>query len=163
LAAIESARALVYLKEICKAVPKRLDALIFASEDLCADMGLIRTAEAKELLYARSHVVTHAVAFGLQAIDMVCLNYNDPAILFKEATEGRQMGYIGKQAIHPNQIEPIYKAFHPTEEQISFAKKVIEGNEKHQSEGKGAFTIDGKMIDLPVVKWAYNVLAMQNR
>lgn len=60
-------------------------------------MGMTRTPEAKELLYARSCVVTHAVAFDLEAIDMVCLDYKNPEVLLKEAEEGRHMGYTGKQ------------------------------------------------------------------
>jgi len=157
LAAIESAKGLINLKEICSQSSK-LDALIFASEDLCANMGMTRTSEAKELLFARSLVVTHAVAFDLQAIDMVCLDFKNNEVLTKETTEGRQMGFTGKQAIHPNQIEPIYAAFRPSEKEIDLAKKIIEGNEKNQAEGKGAFSIDGKMIDMPMVKWALKII-----
>jgi len=158
LAAIESAKAIVELRDICRAGGTRLEGLIFASEDFCADMGATRTAEARELLYARSAVVLHAVAFGVQSIDMVCLDYKNPEILFKETLEGKQMGYTGKQAIHPNQIDPIYKAFYPSDSELKLAKDIIEGNQLHQAAGKGAFSLNGKMIDMPMVKWAHLII-----
>jgi citrate lyase subunit beta-like protein len=100
-----------------------------------------------------------SVAHGLQAIDMVCLNFTQSEIVTKEAQEGAQMGYTGKQAIHPNQIQPIYAAFRPPEASIEFARRIIEENEKHQQQGAGAFSLDGKMIDMPMVKWAHNILS----
>jgi len=110
------------------------------------------------MLYARSAVVNFAVAYDLHAIDMVCINYKDPASLLKEAREGYEMGFHGKQAINPVQIPLIREGFKPPEATLAFAKKVIEANETNQAAGKGAFEIDGKMIDAPVVKWANLVL-----
>ena len=98
---------------------------------------MTRTPEATELLYARSCLVTHAVAFGLQAIDMVCIDYKNSDILKKETIQGRQMGFTGKQAIHPNQIEPIYEAFRPGEKEVDFAKRIFAEHERYQAEGKG--------------------------
>ena len=115
-------------------------------------MGLIRTESAIELLYARSRIVMFAVANNLQPIDMVCIDYKNPSVLLKETREGRNMGYVGKQAIHPNQIQVIYDAFRPTLDQFEFAKKIISENEKFQQKGIGAFELNGKMIDMPMVK-----------
>jgi len=164
LASIESAKAVVSLKEICgyNLFPK-LDALVFASEDYCANTGMIRTPGALELLYARSAVVNYAVAYDLHAIDMVCIHYKDPQFLQQEAKEACEMGFHGKQAIHPSQIPLIYEAFKPNEKTLSFAKRVIEGNQHNQQQGKGAFELDGKMIDMPVVKWAHNILRRANK
>lgn len=64
------------------------------------------------------------------------------------------MGFTGKQAIHPNQIEPIYETFMPSKEKLEFAQTILRENEKFQKEGKGAFTVNDKMIDMPMVKWA---------
>lgn len=108
-------------------------------------MGITRTPSATELLYARSSLVVHAVAFGLQSIDMVCLDYKNNEVLMNETTVARQMGYTGKQAIHPNQIEPIYKAFYPTEKELTLANRIIKEFDEYQQQGKGAFSIDGKM------------------
>jgi len=166
LAAIESAKGLVNLTRICETAQStnqsRLEALIFASEDLCANMGMTRTPNATELLYARSHLVTHAVAFDLQAIDMVCLDFKNNETLRIEAEEGSRMGYHGKQAIHPNQISVIYSSFRPSEKDMAYAKKIIDGNDLHQKSGKGAFEIDGKMIDMPMVKWARTIIDRSN-
>eukprot|EP01132_Coremiostelium_polycephalum_P005418 gene5418-6757_t len=170
LACVESAVSLVNLKDICRYherlgkgdKPSQLQALVFASEDYCADTGITRTPSATELLYARSTVVNHAVAHGLQAIDMVCINFRDPDVLAKETKEGIQLGFHGKQAIHPNQIDIICDAFRPSPKQFEFATKIVEQNELNQSQGKGAFEIDGKMIDMPMVKWANNILSIES-
>jgi citrate lyase beta subunit len=158
VAMVETARGVVNLREICGA-SARLQALIFGAEDLAGDMGATRTPEAWEVFYARSAVVTHAAAFGLQAIDMVYVDYNDPAGLAQEAETGAQLGYAGKQAIHPAQIGPIQAAFTPSAEAVAQARRVVEAARAHQAEGRGAFALDGKMVDAPVVKAAEAVLA----
>jgi citrate lyase beta subunit len=157
LAMVETARAIVNLPEICQASP-RLRALIFGAEDLAGDMGATRTRDAWEMFYARSAVVTHAAAFGLQAIDMVAVDYHDAAGLLIEARQGAQMGYAGKQAIHPNQVGPIQAAFTPAPEAIAQARRLIKAYADWQASGVGAFELDGKMVDAPVVKAAEQVL-----
>jgi citrate lyase beta subunit len=158
VAMVETAQGIVNLREICMA-SARLQALIFGAEDLAGDIGATRTPEAWEVFYARSAVVTHAAAFGLQAIDMVFVDYHDAAGLAREAAEGARLGYAGKQAIHPAQIGPIQSAFTPTEAAIAHARRVVEAARAHQAEGRGAFALDGKMVDAPVVKAAEAVLA----
>ena len=155
---IESARAVLNLREIAES-DERLDALIFGAEDLAADIGATRTHAGSEVFYARSAVVLHAAACGLQAIDMVCVEFNDTQSLYREAREGAQMGYSGKQAIHPQQIGPIQRAFTPSAEEIARARRIIEAHAAHQAAGAGAFALDGKMVDMPVVKAAERVLA----
>eukprot|EP01133_Synstelium_polycarpum_P008385 gene8385-9857_t len=167
LACIESARAIVGLRDICNYAEgsgdkSALEALIFASEDYCADTGITRTPAATELLYARSAVVNNAIAAGLQAIDMVCINYKDPEYLRREVNEGVRMGFHGKQAIHPNQVDIICDAFRPSPQQFDFASRIVEQNDIFQAEGKGAFELDGKMIDMPMVKWARNILSIES-
>jgi len=158
IAMLETARGVVNLKEICGASP-RLQALIFGAEDLAGDMGAVRSPEAQEVFYARSAVVLHAAASGLQAIDMVYTDYNDAAGLVRECQQGARMGYAGKQAIHPNQVEPIQAAFTPGDEAIAQAQRLVEAYATHQASGLGAFALDGKMVDAPVVKAAEQVLA----
>ena len=155
---VETARGVVNLPEICQATP-RLQALIFGAEDLAGDIGAIRTPEAWEVFFARSAVITHAAAFGLQAIDMVYVDYHDTPGLQREALQGAQLGYAGKQAIHPNQIAPIQSAFTPSPAAIAQANRVIEAQAAWQASGVGAFALDGKMVDAPVVKAARGVLA----
>jgi citrate lyase subunit beta-like protein len=156
LVGVETARAILNLKEIVS--HPRLDGLIFGGEDYAASVGAVRTPEATELLYARSVVMTAAAAFGLQAIDMVTFDFRDLETLRRAAAFGAQLGYSGKQVIHPAQVGPVQEAFTPNDESIKNARRLVEAFETHQKEGKGAFALDGKMIDLPLVKAAQNVL-----
>jgi citrate lyase beta subunit len=158
IAIIETARAIIDLAQIASAHP-RLSALIFGAEDLAGDMGAVRTPDAWEVFYARSAVVTHAAAFDLQAIDMVYVDFNDVDGLRQEARRGVQMGYAGKQVIHPNQIIPVQEAFTPNDEEIFQAQRIIQAFLEHQLAGRGAFALDGKMIDAPILKAAQSVLA----
>jgi citrate lyase beta subunit len=158
LAMIETARGVVNLKEIAGASP-RLSALVFGAEDLAGDIGAVRTREAWEVFYARSAVVTHAAAFDLQAIDMVFVDYTDTEGLIHEARQGAEMGYAGKQIIHPNQIAPTHEAFTPSDAAIAHARRIVEAHHAYQASGQGAFALDGKMVDMPVVKAAEQVLA----
>jgi citrate lyase beta subunit len=157
LAQIESAIGVVNLKEIAGS-SQQLEALIFGSEDFASDVGAIRTPEANEIFYARSAVVTYASAFGLQAIDMLQVDFKDQAGLERLATQGAQLGYCGMQIVHPDQIAPVRKAFTPNETQVAAARRLVDAFEKHEREGRGAFALDGKMIDMPLVKAARRVL-----
>lgn len=155
---VETARAIVSLAQIASAHP-RLRALVFGAEDYAGDMGAIRTPEAWEVFYARSAVVTHAAAFDLQAIDMVFVDFHDIEGLREEARRGAQLGYAGKQIIHPNQVVPVQNAFTPSDEEINHAERILRAFEEHQQAGRGAFALDGKMIDAPILKAAQRVLA----
>jgi citrate lyase beta subunit len=158
IAMIETAKGVVNLKAICEAAP-RLQALIFGAEDLASDIGATRTAEAHEVAYARSAVVMHAAAYGAQAIDMVYVNYADGEGLAREAGAAARMGFSGKQAIHPKQVEVIQAAFAPAPEAVAKAKRVLEAAAKAEAEGLGAFALDDKMVDAPVIKAAEQVMA----
>jgi len=158
LVQIESASGVVNLKDIASA-DERIAALIFGSEDFASDVGAIRTPEAEEIFYARSAVVTHAAAFGLQAIDMLHVNFKDSEGLARLAAQGARLGFSGMQIVHPDQIEAVLAAFTPSVEAIAWAQRVVEAYEQNQAEGRGAFALDGKMIDMPLVKAARRVLA----
>ncbi|KAL9557050.1 hypothetical protein MBANPS3_001576 [Mucor bainieri] len=158
IASIESALGMMNIKEIVTADP-RLDALIFAAEDYCADLGLIRTKTREEMLFARQLIVNAAAAYGLQAIDLVCVDYQDQDTLLQECKEGREFGFAGKQAIHPDQIDIIQKTFLPDPSDLERAVRIVEGFQTNSQKGIGAFSLDGKMIDMPVVKWAEKVIA----
>lgn len=158
LAMIETAAAYMNLSSICQATP-RLQGLIFGAEDLCADTGITRTADGQELLFARSALVMGAAAFGLQAIDMVQTNFNDLELLGREARQGAGMGFSGKQVIHPAQIAVVQQAYTPSAEAVEHAQRVVEGAQIAEAQGMGAYSLDGEMVDLPVVKRAEAILA----
>jgi citrate lyase beta subunit len=153
---VESAKGILNLKELAN--HPRLDALIFGAEDFCASLGATRTPEALEVLYARSALVTTAAAFGLQAIDLVTVDFRNPERAHREALFGAQLGYSGKQIIHPAQVEPVQSAFTPNDAAIAHAQEVVETFEENQARGAGAYELDGKMIDLPLLKSAQNTL-----
>ena len=94
IASIESALAVMRVMDI--AASPGVDALLFAAEDYCADVGITRTDARKELWFARSCVANAAAAYGLGAMDMVCIKYTDDAVLEEECVEGRAMGFTGK-------------------------------------------------------------------
>lgn len=156
LVGVETAWGVLNLKEI--ASHPRLDAIIFGGEDFAASIGATRTRDAVELLYARQAVVTACAAFGLQAIDIVTIDFKNLDLIRAEAEFGARLGYSGKQIIHPAQVEPVQAAFTPDEEAIAQAKRIVAGFQASQKDGRGAFALDGKMIDMPLLKNAQKVL-----
>lgn len=157
LIGVETAKGILNLREIAEA-DKRLGAIIFGAEDYAASIGARRTTEGTEVLYARSAVVTACAANDLQAIDMVYIDFRDIEGLRIEAEQGAGLGFSGKQIIHPNQVIPVQEAFTPSDEAIEYARRVVESFEASQKEGKGAYALDGKMIDMPLLRNAQKVL-----
>ena len=158
LAIIETARGVVNLREIAASSP-RLGALIFGAEDLAGDLGATRTPDGAEVFYARSAVVLHARAAGLQAVDTPFVDLNDLDGLAADARRARHMGYDGKLAIHPRQVGLVQAAFTPDAAEIERAQRLLAAFAAHQAAGTGVFDLDGKMVDLPMVRAAETVLA----
>ncbi|GHJ87451.1 hypothetical protein NliqN6_3853 [Naganishia liquefaciens] len=155
IASIESPESLMNIGSIAgwRGRGVELVGLTFAAEDFCASSHILRSPSRMELLYARSNIVTAARTFGLAAIDMVCVDYKDLAILQEEAEEGRRLGFDGKQAIHPSQVETIRKAFAPSEAEVYRAALILY---KMANSTRGAEGIKGKdgkeeMIDKPMI------------
>ncbi len=157
LIGVETAKGILNLKEI--AAHPRLEAVIFGGEDFAASIGATRTKDAIELLYARQAVIAACAAFDLQPIDIVTIDYKDLDALKVESEFGARLGFSGKQVIHPNQVPVAQEAFTPSDEAISYARRIVETFEASQKEGKGAYSLDGKMIDMPLLKNAQKVLA----
>ncbi|BCX02435.1 MAG: citrate lyase [Candidatus Roseilinea sp.] len=158
LAIIETAKGVLNLREIAQLGPP-LQALIFGADDLAADIGAVRTPSSIEVLYARSAVVIAAAANGLQAIDIVFFDLNDLAGLEEECRFGRQLGYTGKMVIHPRQLEVVNRTFAPSPEEIARAQRIVQAARDQAAAGLGAFALDGRMVDGPIIKQAENVLA----
>jgi len=156
LIGVETARGILNLKEI--ASHPRLVAIIFGGEDFAASIGATRTREATELLYARQAVLTAAAAFGLQAIDIVTIDFKDIDSLRVESEFGARLGFTGKQIIHPAQVGPVQAAFTPDDAAIAHAQQIVETFEASQARGAGAYALNGKMIDMPLLKNAQKVL-----
>ena len=157
LAAVESAMGIVHLDQIARA-SARLEAIIFGAEDFASSVGATRTRQGLEVLYARSAVLTYTSAYNLQAIDMVYIDYKNIPGLVEEARLGAQLGFTGKQVIHPAQVEPVQEAFTPDQESIERAVRLIQVFEEGQSTGKGVVTLDGKMVEAPMIRAAERIL-----
>lgn len=158
LVIVETALGVMNVREIAGA-DERVDALMFGAEDLAGDIGATRTAEGWEVFYARSAVVTAAAAYRRQAIDTVFVDLADVEGLRRESERAMQMGYTGKMAIHPRQVEVINAAFTPTAEAVAQAQRLIEAYAQQQAAGAGAFAYEGKMVDMPLIRAAEQVLA----
>ncbi|CAG2054089.1 unnamed protein product [Timema podura] len=169
---IESARAVVNLPDICRTAeqlsstaPLKPAALVFGSDDLCANLGVTRSDNGTEILYARQKLVLVAKAFHLQAIDMrvqvLCFdNIPDLDGLQRQCEAGARMGYTGKQVIHPVQIPIVQQAFMPTAAIVEWAEGLIAAFQEHQKLGKGAFVYKGSMIDMPLLRQAENIIKL---
>lgn len=161
IALIESARGLSDLNSICKASPY-LQGLVFAAEDFALDLSITRTPSLTEFLYARSAIVTACRAFELpSAIDLVCTQFRGAEgqeALRTECENGKRMGFNGKQCIHPSQVEVCQNVYSPSEKEVEWAVRVCIADEKADKQGRGAWTLDGKMIDVPVVGKAKGIV-----
>lgn len=162
LALIESAKSLSNLSSICRATPL-LSGLIFAAEDFALDLSLTRTPPLTEFLYARSAIATAARAHDIPStIDLVCTDFKGEQgrrRMEEECLGGKSLGFNGKQCIHPDQVGIAQKAFAPAEEEVEWAVRVGIANEKAEKQGKGAWAMDGKMVDVPVVRKARGIVA----
>lgn len=158
IALIESAMGLLDAREI--AFMKRVNGLLLGGEDLSSDLGVKRTKEGLEIQYARSVVATVAHAAKIDAIDTPFTDVNDDLGLKEDIITAKQLAMTSKSAIHPRQVPTINKLFLPTLDEINYALRVIEESKKSS---KGAFSIDGKMIDKPVIERAQKVLDVANK
>jgi citrate lyase subunit beta/citryl-CoA lyase len=156
---VETALGVLQAYDMARASP-RVRALCLGGEDLARDLGAVRTSEGQELAYARAHVVLAVRAAGVLAVDTVYTNLADLDGLLAEARRMRQLGYSGKLLIHPAQIEPVHRAFAPSQEEVAYARRVLEAFEAAEGRGEGVIALDGQMIDAPVVARAREVLAV---
>ncbi|PSP76546.1 CoA ester lyase [Halobacteriales archaeon QS_1_68_20] len=155
-ALVESAAGVLHAEEIAAAAPTA--ALVFGAEDLTADVGATRTDQGTEVLYARQHVVLAASAAGVDAIDTVYTDFGDERGLRQDAAYAVQLGYDGKLAIHPTQVDPINSAFTPEAERIEWAQKVLEAERKADEQDRGVFEVDGEMVDAPLIAQAERIV-----
>jgi citrate lyase subunit beta/citryl-CoA lyase len=154
---IESAAGVFNAFSIASASP-RVAALAIGLEDYTADIGAQRTSEGTESFFARSMVVNAARAAGIQPLDSVFPDFDNPGELYHTATIARKMGFEGMGCIHPGQIPVIHSAFDPAPEELEKAKIIVDAYEKALLEGRGVVSVGAKMIDPPVVKRAQRLL-----
>lgn len=156
LALVESASGVLQSEAIANA--NATDAICFGAEDFSADVGATRTEKGTEVLYARERVVAAAAAADIAAIDTLVTDFEDNNHLQNDAAFSTQLGFDGKMAIHPSQVEPINNAFTPDPERIQWAEQVLEARDSAKTEGQGVYEVDGEMIDAPLIAQAERIM-----
>jgi citrate lyase subunit beta/citryl-CoA lyase len=151
---IELAMSLLDVRAIARA--KRVDGILLGAEDFTKDMEVERTKDGLEILMARSLVATCAKAYKIDAIDTPFTDTSDEEGLIKDCILALKLAMNAKACIHPNQIPIVNAKFSPSPEAIVWAKKVVEASQKHET---GAFSLEGKMIDKPIIERCQKILA----
>lgn len=159
MAAIESGLGVLNAREIATA-SKRLIGIAIGAEDFVTDMKTTRSIEGIELLTARSQILFAARAAGIYAIDTVFSDVNNEDGFIQEAQLIKQLGFDGKSVINPRQIDVLHTIFTPTSKEIKKAIAVIQASEVALKKGSGVVSLDGKMIDKPIIERAERVLTL---
>jgi citrate lyase subunit beta/citryl-CoA lyase len=159
---IETAMAIVHVYEILSASPRIVGAA-FGAEDLTHDMGIERTEDDSEVAYARSITCIAARAAEVLALDTPYFGFRNPEGLRQNALASRKIGFKGKFAIHPAQIDIINEVFSPSPAEVDYARRVVAAFEAAARIGRGSTSLDGKVVDVPVVKRARALLEVAER
>lgn len=137
----------------------RVTALVLGSHDLGAELRTRARPDGLELVYARSKLVTDSATAGLRPpFDTVYLDIRDAEGLEHEAALARSLGFGGKLCIHPEQVEPVNRVFTPSEAELEWARRVLEAYRGALRAGRGAVALDGKLVDMPIVRQAERLL-----
>ena len=157
LAAIESPLGITQANQIATA-SKRLIGIALGAEDYVRNLKTERSPEGIELLFARCSILQAARTAGIQAFDTVYSNANNEEGFLKEAALINQLGFDGKSLINPRQIELLHNLFAPTQKDVDQAKRIIEAAKEAEKQGSGVVSLNGKMIDAPIIDRAKLVL-----
>ena len=155
---IETASGVLHAYDIAQA-SERVVAITFGAEDYTRDVGIRRTTSGEEVLFPRSLVALAAHAAGVTPLDTPYVNFRDSTGLESDIAEAARLGYKGKFAIHPAQLEPIRRLFGPQPDEIEYARRVMAAWDAASADGRGSLDLDGAMVDVPVVERARNTLA----
>ncbi|HBZ2505808.1 TPA: citrate (pro-3S)-lyase subunit beta [Klebsiella pneumoniae] len=158
LAAIESAKGILQAPAIALASP-RLIGIALGAEDYVRDIRTERSADGIELLFARCTILQAARAAGIQAFDTVYSDANNEEGFLREAAHIKQLGFDGKSLVNPRQITLLHNLYAPTQKDVDHAKRVVEAAEAAEQEGLGVVSLNGKMIDSPIIARAHLVLS----
>ena len=154
---LETAKGVLNVDEIIRA-SERVVAVCFGALDFTRDMGTNQSEDGIEIFYARSRIALVSTANNVQAIDTPWFDITDKDGLVKETQFVKQLGFRGKLLIHPDQIDAVNNAFTPTEDEITYAKKVIKAFKEAEAQGQGAVSLEGKMIDVASYRQALIIL-----
>lgn len=157
--AIETPKGVMNSYEIATS-SLRVVAISFGAEDFTRELGVDRTKEATELSFARSQVVLSAKAASVDAIDTVWADIKDMEGFIKEAQNAKTIGFSGKSCIHPAQVKEVHRIFTPSKEEVEKSIQIIEAAKEAEEKGLGVIQVNGKMVDVPVIKKAERILSL---
>jgi citrate lyase subunit beta/citryl-CoA lyase len=140
----------------------RVVALALGAEDYTASLGAQRSKEGSEIFTARSMVVNAAAAAGIQSIDTPFTDANDEEGLREDTITAKKFGFKGKLAINPRQVDIIHSIYNPSLADIDWAEQVVAALQKAEAEGSGVASLNGKMVDAPIVSRAQQILYLAN-
>lgn len=136
----------------------RCISVLLGGEDLAADLAVKRTYDSEELFYARTRIINACKALKVDAIDTPFTDTNDYEGLKMDTAKAKKLGFSGKLAINPRQIDTIHEVLAPTAQEIRHAMRVMEAKDEAEAAGLGVFSLDGKMVDLPIINRAIHTL-----
>ncbi len=162
MVAIETALGVMNSFAIAKTTYQtdRLVAMAISGEDFVTSMKTAKSITGEEMFTARSMVAMAARACDLEVLDSVYADINNDEGFIKEATLIKTMGFGGKSLVHPRQVELIHKVYSPTEQEIAKAQKIVRATKEALAKNLGVFTVDGKMVDGPIIDRAKRVLQL---
>ena len=158
MAAIESPQGITQAVAIAHS-STRLIGIALGAEDYVRNLRTERSPEGIELLFARCSILQAARSAGIQAFDTVYSDANNEAGFLHEAAHIKQLGFDGKSLINPRQIELLHNLYAPTQKEVDHANAVVEAAEASAREGRGVVSLNGKMVDSPVIERARLVLS----
>jgi citrate lyase subunit beta/citryl-CoA lyase len=159
---IETAEAIVNVAEICRA-SKRIVGVAFGGEDFTNDLGLERLEDESQLLYARQALCVAARAARVLALDTPYFKLRNLEGLRDNSLRAKSIGFKGKFAIHPEQIDTLNECFSPSAQEVAHAERVVAAFEEAERRGRASTSLDGWVIDVPVVKRARALLELARR
>jgi len=157
MASIETARGVTNAAKIAVASP-RLVAISFGAEDFTHSIQSERTAQGQELLFARSAVVLAARAAGIDPIDTVYSNIDDEPGFRADVKAAKQLGFAGKSCVHPRQVAIVHDVYRPTSDEVYKAERVLAAYADALQKGTGVISVDGRMVDGPIVAKAQRIV-----
>ena len=158
---VELAKSVLQIEKI--APLPRVSGILLGAEDLSLDMGIIRTKKGDEIQYIRSKLAVACKAFDIDAIDTPFTDVNDDEGLVEDTKRAKLLGMDAKSCIHPRQASIVNGVFSPSSLDIEYARKILLGYEEAQKVGLGVFSLEGKMIDKPIIERAIRVIAKAER
>jgi citrate lyase subunit beta/citryl-CoA lyase len=159
---VETVRGIAQVTDLASCGP-RISGLNFGYDDFALDLGVVRSPDGIETFYPRARVALAARAADLLAIDGSRADFGDLDALVEECRVSRQLGFTGKQCIHPSQIEPVNRAFSPAPEEVARAREVVAAYEAAERQGQGSGRLGDLMVDRPVVERARRLIALDQQ